>query len=236
MHSDSELRKKALVFVWIGEIWNVFEATVAIWAALLASSVALLAFGLDSIIELFAGAVMLWRFWKERQDKEATTERTALRLIGVTFFLLSAFIIFQSIATLLGYFAQPSESVVGIFITISSAVLMTVLFFYKTRIAKKIGSRALRAEAYQSLICDLQDLVVLVGLGLIGLFGWWWADPLMAQDQGFWGWLGGCFRGSNQQYYPYQQTPSTQPNTGSNLNQQPQNPGYYYTPQTPSQG
>lgn len=180
LRSDSELRKKALVFVWIGEIWNVFEATVAIWAALLASSVALLAFGLDSIIELFAGAVMLWRFWKERQDKEATTERTALRLIGVTFFLLSAFIIFQSIATLLGYFAQPSESVVGIFITISSAVLMTVLFFYKTRIAKKIGSRALRAEAYQSLICDLQDLVVLVGLGLNGLFGWWWADPLMA--------------------------------------------------------
>ena len=56
------------------------------------------------------------------------------------------------------------------------------------------------------------------------------------QDQGFWGWLGGCFRGSNQQYYPYQQTPSTQPNTDSNLNQQPQNPGYYYAPQSPSQG
>jgi len=180
LRSDSGLRKKALVFVWIGEIWNFFEATVAIWAALLAGSVALLAFGLDSIIELFAGAVMLWRFWKEREDKEAKTERTALRLIGLTFFLLSAFIIFQSIATLLGYFAQPSESLVGIFITISSAVLMTVLFFYKTRIAKEIGSRALRAEAYQSLICDLQDLVVLVGLTLNGLFGWWWADPVMA--------------------------------------------------------
>jgi divalent metal cation (Fe/Co/Zn/Cd) transporter len=178
--SDSELRKRALIFVWIGEIWNVFEATVAIWAALLAGSVALLAFGLDSIIELFAGAVMLWRFWKEREDKEAAVERTALRLIGLTFFLLSAFIIFQSTATLLGYFAQPSESLVGIFITISSAFLMTVLFFYKTRIAKQIGSRALRAEAYQSLICDLQDLVVLVGLTLNGLLGWWWADPLMA--------------------------------------------------------
>jgi divalent metal cation (Fe/Co/Zn/Cd) transporter len=180
LRSDSGLRKKALVFVWIGEIWNVFEATVAIWAALLAGSVALLAFGLDSIIELFAGAVMLWRFWKERKDKEAKTERIALRLIGLTFFLLSAFIIFQSIATLLGYFAQPSESIAGIFITISSAVLMTVLFFYKTRIAKQIGSRALRAETYQSLICDLQDLVVLVGLTLNGLFGWWWADPIMA--------------------------------------------------------
>jgi divalent metal cation (Fe/Co/Zn/Cd) transporter len=180
LRSDSDLKKKALVLVWIGEIWNVFEGTVAIWAALLAGSVALLAFGLDSIIELFAGAVMIWRFMKEKEDKEDKTERTALRLIGLTFFLLSAFIVFQSLATLFGFFAQPSESLVGIFITISSAVLMTVLFFYKTRIAKQIGSRALRAEAYQSLFCDLQDLVVLVGLGLNGVFGWWWADPLMA--------------------------------------------------------
>jgi len=81
LHSDSSLRKKALVLIWVGEIWNIFEATIAIWAALLAGSVALLAFGLDSIIELFAGAVMIWRFWKERKDKEAKTERTALRLI-----------------------------------------------------------------------------------------------------------------------------------------------------------
>jgi len=172
LHSDSSLRKKALVLIWVGEIWNIFEATIAIWAALLAGSVALLAFGLDSIIELFAGAVMIWRFWKERKDKEAKTERTALRLIGLTFFLLSAFIIFQSISILLGYFAPPRESLVGIFITISSAVLMTILFFSKTRIAKQIDSRALRAEAYQSLICDLQDLIVLVGLTLNSLFSW----------------------------------------------------------------
>jgi divalent metal cation (Fe/Co/Zn/Cd) transporter len=180
LRSDSDLKRKALILVWIGEIWNVFEATIAIWAALIAGSVALLAFGLDSIIELFAGAVMIWRFWKEKDDKEGKTEKTALRFIGVTFFFLAAFIIIQSIATLLGYFAPPRESLVGIFITIASAILMTVLFFYKNRIAKKIGSRALRAEAYQSLICDLQDLVVLVGLGLNALFSWWWADPIMA--------------------------------------------------------
>jgi divalent metal cation (Fe/Co/Zn/Cd) transporter len=178
--SNSGLKKKALILVWISEIWNVFEATIAIWAAILAGSVALLAFGLDSIIELFAGAVMIWRFWKEREDIEEKKEEIALRLVGITFFLLAAFIIFQSVATLLGYFAQPSESIAGIFITISSAVLMTILFFYKTRIAEQIGSKALRAEAYQSLICDLQDLVVLVGLALNSLFSWWWADPLMA--------------------------------------------------------
>ena len=180
MTSDSELKKKALILVWIGEIWNFFEATIAIWAAVIAGSVALLAFGLDSIIELFAGAVMIWRFWTERKDTEGKKEKTALRLIGATFFLLAAFIVFQSIATLLGYFSQPRESLVGIFITISSAVLMTFLFFSKTRIAKQIGSRALRAEAYQSLICDLQDLIILVGLALNIFFGWWWADPVMA--------------------------------------------------------
>ena len=180
LSSDSNLHKKALVLVWIGEIWNVFEATIAIWAALIAGSVALWAFGLDSLIELFAGGVMIWHFWKERENKESDTEKTALKLIGITFFLLAAFIVFQSIATLLGYFAPPKESIVGILITISSAILMTFLFFYKSRIAKQIGSRALRAEAYQSLICDLQDLVVLVGLGLNSLLGWWWADPVMA--------------------------------------------------------
>jgi len=180
LNSESDLKKKALLLVWIGEIWNILEATIAIWAALIAGSVALWAFGLDSLIELFAGAVMIWRFWKDKEDNQGDKEKTALRLIGVTFFLLSTFILFQSIATLLGYFAPPKESILGILITISSAILMTILFFYKTRIAKKIGSRALRAEAYQSLICDLQDLIVLAGLGLNLILGWWWADPVMA--------------------------------------------------------
>lgn len=114
------------------------------------------------------------------RNEETETEEKALKLIGGTFFLLAAFIVFQSVATLLGYFGQPQESPWGIFITVSSAVLMTVLFVYKTRIAKKLGSRALRAEAYESLFCDLQDLIVLVGLGLNSLVGWWWADPVMA--------------------------------------------------------
>jgi len=173
------LKKKALLLVWIGEIWNLFEATIALWLALIASSIALFAFGLDSLIELFAGAVLIWRFYKEKAD-ESSTERKALRMIGATFFLLSAIILFQSIATLFGYFSRPQESFSGILITVSSAILMTVLFVFKNNIAKKLNSRALRAEAYESLICDLQDLIVLGGLGLNILFGWWWADPVMA--------------------------------------------------------
>ncbi len=180
LSSDPDLRKKALALVWIGEVWNVFEASIALWTAALASSVALLAFGLDSLIEVFVGAVIIWRFQKGREDEEGETEKRALRLIGFTFFLLSGFIVFQSIATLLGLFKPPKESLVGILITIASAILMTLLFLYKSQIAKRMGSRALRAEAYQSLVCDMQDLLVFFGLALNSLLGWWWADPVMA--------------------------------------------------------
>jgi len=175
----NSLRKKALILVWIGELWNILEAGVALWAALLSSSVALLAFGLDSLIELFAGAVLIWRFSKEASN-ESSTERKALRLVGFTFFLLSGFILLQSSATLFGYSGEPRQSLPGVLITVSSAVLMTILFVFKKSIAQKLSSRALRAEAYESLMCDLQDLFVVAGLGLNIIFGWWWADPIMA--------------------------------------------------------
>jgi len=175
----NSLRKQALILVWIGESWNILEAGVALWAALLSSSVALLAFGLDSLIELFAGAVLIWRFSKEASD-ESSAERKALRLVGVTFFLLSSFILFQSFATLLGYSGEPQQSLPGMLIAVLSALVMTILFVFKKGIAQKLSSRALRAEAYESLMCDLQDLVVIAGLGLNILLGWWWADPVMA--------------------------------------------------------
>jgi divalent metal cation (Fe/Co/Zn/Cd) transporter len=173
------LRHRALLLIWIGEIWNVFEAIIALWYAWIANSVALFAFGLDSLIELFAGAVLIWRFNNKRKE-DSSIEKKALRLVGVTFFFLSAFILFQSTITLIGYFDRPQESFVGILITVSSAMLMTVLFVFKRRIAEKLNSRSLRAEAYESLFCDLQDLIVLAGLGLNILFGWWWADPVVA--------------------------------------------------------
>ncbi|UCH02141.1 MAG: cation transporter [Candidatus Bathyarchaeota archaeon] len=174
------LRQRALFLIGIGAVWNVFEAVVALWSALTVTSVALLAYGLDSVIEIFAGTMLLWRFWKEREDEDKVVEKKAIRVIGITFFILAAFIIFQSSATFLGWLARPQESLSGILLTISSAVIMTILFVYKSKLAVQLGSRALRAEAYESLICDLQDVVVLIGLGLNSVFGWWWADPLMA--------------------------------------------------------
>ena len=176
------LRKWALLLVWIGELWNVVEAGVAFWSGTKAGSVALVAFGLDSLIELFAGGVLIWhlsRGWQEREHEEAA-ERKAQRLVGITFFLLSAYIAVQAAGTLLGWFTEPRESVVGIILVIASALVMTAIFFPKMSLSKKLGSPALRGEAIESLVCDLQDLTVLVGLGANALWGWWWADPVAA--------------------------------------------------------
>lgn len=177
----SSLKLRALLLVSIGEAWNVLEAGVALWSAIVASSVALLAYGLDSLIEIFAGAVLIWRLggeWKGADEEAA--EKRALKLVGATFFLLAAYITIQSLATLLGLVAKPQESQIGILLVIASAIVMTALFWAKNRLAKGLGSRALRAEAIQSLMCDLQDLTVLLGLGLNAVSGWWWADPLAA--------------------------------------------------------
>ncbi|MCW4035421.1 MAG: cation transporter [Candidatus Bathyarchaeota archaeon] len=173
------LRKKALILVWVGFTWNFVEAAVALWSASVSSSVALFAFGLDSLIEIFAGAVLIWRLNLD-EEQEENAESRALKLVGVTFFVLAVFVAFQSLATLTGFLVAPQESFVGIVLVVASAVLMTVLYVGKIRLAKKLGSRALRAEAVESLMCDLQDLTVLVGLGLNVLFGWWWADPVAA--------------------------------------------------------
>lgn len=175
------LRRRALLLVWIGEAWNILEAGVALWSAVNAGSVALLAFGLDSLIEIFAGGVLIWRLSREwKQGEEEAVERRALKLVGITFFLLATYILVQSLATLVGWLPEPQESHVGIILVIASAIVMTILFWAKSRIAKRLGSRALRAEAVESLMCDLQDLTVLLGLGLNFLLGWWWADPVAA--------------------------------------------------------
>lgn len=161
--------------------WNVVEAAVALWSGAAANSVALLAFGLDSLIELFAGFVLAWRLgrqWKETEEEKA--EGRALKLVGFSFFVLAGYIASQSLATLLRWVAEPRPSPLGIALVVVSALVMTVLFWWKRGIARRLGSRSLRAEAMQSLVCDLQDLTLLVGLGANALWGWWWADPLAA--------------------------------------------------------
>ena len=178
----ARLKRKALVLVWIGEVWNVLEAAVALWSGIGAGSVALIGFGLDSILELAVGAILIWRLQTKWEDEgeESAAERKAHKLVGITFFILAGFILIQSIATLAGFFPEPKQTSVGLVLIIASTIVMTILYFRKMTIAEKIGSRALRAEAKETLVCDLQDLTVLVGLGANFLFGWWWADPVAA--------------------------------------------------------
>jgi divalent metal cation (Fe/Co/Zn/Cd) transporter len=176
------IRRRALALVWVGLIWNLGEAGVALWSGLAAGSVALLAFGFDSLIELFVGGVLIWRLGREWSGggEEAAAETRALKLAGFTFFALSAWILVQATGTLGGWFERPGESLVGIALVVASAAVMTLLYVGKIDAARKLGSKALRAEAVESLVCDLQDLTLLLGLGLNALLGWWWADPVAA--------------------------------------------------------
>ena len=175
------LRRTAFVLVSVGLAWNLLEAVVALWAGASVGSVALIAFGLDSVVELFAGGVLLWQFMRERAGVEGeAAERRARRLIAFTFFLLAAYVCLHSVASLLGWLPEPQPSLIGVAIAAASALVMSVLYVFKMRVATRMQSWSLRAEAVESLFCDLQDLAILVGLGLNALFSWWWADPVAA--------------------------------------------------------
>ena len=181
MVQADDLRRTALVLVSIGLAWNLVEAVVAFWAGARVGSVALIAFGLDSIIELFAGGVLVWRLRQEGDEHEnEDAERRAQRLIAISFFVLAAYVALHSVASLAGLLPEPEPSLAGIGIAVASAVVMSILYVAKMRIATRMQSRALRAEAVESLFCDLQDLAILVGLGLNVLLSWWWADPVAA--------------------------------------------------------
>ena len=179
---DSEsLRRTALLLVLIGLLWNIVEGGVALWAGARSGSVAILAFGLDSIIELCAGAILLWRLRGGRNEWDAeAAESKSQKLLGISFFLLAAYVVLHSGASLLGWLPEPRPSLAGAAIVVASAVVMTALYVGKMRIAERMQSRSLRAEAMESLFCDLQDLTILIGLGLNALLSWWWADPLAA--------------------------------------------------------
>ena len=178
MEQHDTLRRTALILVWIGLVWNLAEAAAGFWAGVQAGSVSLLAFALDSIVELFAGGVLVWRLRAEGDgDAAEAAEQRARRLIGLTFFLLAGYVGLHSVASLAGWLPRPEPSLAGVAIVVASALVMTALYVGKMRIAARMQSRALRAEAIESLFCDLQDVAVLLGIGLNALIGWWWADP-----------------------------------------------------------
>jgi cation diffusion facilitator family transporter len=174
--------KKALLSEYFTVGWNVIEGIIAIAAGIMAGSIALVGFGLDSYIEVASGLVLIWRLRKhgfgDKEDEEAA-EKKAILFVGVTFFLLASYVVYESGRKLL-FQEHPEESLVGIILAFVSLIVMPALAIYKKKIASEINSRALRADALETLACSYLSLTLVVGLGANSLFGWWWADPVAA--------------------------------------------------------
>ncbi len=164
--------------------WNVVEGAVAVTAALLAGSVALFAFGIDSFVEMASGLVLLWRLRAESRHMDAAAvarlDRRARRLVGASLFALSAWVAFDALQTLVLTSERPRPSTVGIVLTVVSMAVMLRLARAKRRAAEVLHSHALESDAVQTTACFWLSVIVLTGVGLNALFGWWWADPVAA--------------------------------------------------------
>ena len=161
--------------------WNVIEAVVAIAAGIAASSIALVGFGFDSTIEVMSSVVVVWQFRREiRSGYDEDRERRALRLIAVSFFVLAAYITFESIRDLFFIDAEADESTVGIVLAALSLIVMPGLAVAKRRTADRLGSPTLRADSRETMLCAWLSAALLTGLVLNAAFGWSWADPLAA--------------------------------------------------------
>ena len=152
--------------------WNSLEALVALLAGFLAASVALVGFGFDSLIEVTSGAALLWRLHRGER-----AERAALRMVGGCFVALALYIAYDSTHTL-WLREAPRGSMAGIALTAVSVVVMPLLARAKRQVAESLGSGAMRADARQTEFCMYLSAIVLGGLLLNALLGWWWADPL----------------------------------------------------------
>ncbi|NJD11167.1 MAG: hypothetical protein FIB01_12295 [Gemmatimonadetes bacterium] len=163
--------------------WNLVEAVVAIGAGVAAASIALVGFGLDSVIELAAGAMVFVRLLAQSRGRSGEalerTESRVRRFVGVTFFLLACYVLAQAGANL-WLRRIPGESMLGIALAVASALVMPAIAWAKLRAAAALGSRALRAEAKETLACAWLSVALLFGLGAHAALGWWWADPVAA--------------------------------------------------------
>lgn len=175
--------RTALVLVLLTAIYNAVEAGLALWSGFQASSVVLVGFGLDSIIECAAASVLLWRLALEAREasqaRVRSAERTVRRFIGVTFLALALYVVGQAGYSLLTAHA-PSESWLGIALALASFLIMPLMALGKLRAAARIGSAALRAEAKETLACSYLSFTLLLGLVANATLGWWWADPAAA--------------------------------------------------------
>lgn len=176
----TDLRRKALFLAWFTVGYNIIEGVLSIAVGAASESVALVGFGLDSAVETLSGAMMIWRFRNYdtiSEEEEERVERRATRLVGYTFIILAAYVVFESIRSLYGR-EVPERTLLGILIASVSLLVMPLLARVKYRTGQALGSRSLMADSRETLACSLLSAALLVGLGLNYAFGLWQADPL----------------------------------------------------------
>jgi len=158
--------------------YNSLEGLIAIGAGVVAGSIALVGFGLDSLIEVSASLAALWRLYRDRDEHHRErAERITLRVIGALFLTLAAYVTADAIRAL-HYRSAPDESIIGIVLAALSLIIMPLLARAKRRVALAMGSGALAAEAQQTVFCTYLSAILLAGLVLNAILGWWWADPV----------------------------------------------------------
>ena len=175
----TNLHRRALRLSYFSIVYNVVECFLSILAGYLAGSIALVGFGLDSLMESLSSGVMIWRFARHEElsaEEEERLERRAVKLVGYTFFVLGAYVLYESLKKLI-WQEIPTPSLLGIFIALASIIVMPGLFYLKYRTGKSLGSASLMADSKQTLVCAMLSVALLLGLGLNYRFGIWQADP-----------------------------------------------------------
>ncbi len=175
------LYRKGLFLEYLTVGYNVAEAAVSIVLGVIAGSIALVGFGLDSIVESLSGLVIIWRLrqhGKISAEAEERLEQRATRFIAITFFILGGYVLFESVQKLV-LAEVPEASLGGIVVALVSLVTMPLLGWQKYRTGKQIGSRALVADSKETLACAFLSVALLFGLGANYLFGFWQADPIV---------------------------------------------------------
>ena len=172
------LVRRARLLAWGGVAWHGLEMAIALGAGIAAGSIALIGFGADSLIEALAGGIVLWRFAATRASSEAA-ERRAQKLIGLSFYLLAAYVGVEALRSLLTH-VVPAASWVGIGLAVVTAITMPLLARAKARVGDALSSSATKGEGRQNMLCAYLSVALLLGLGANALFGLWWADPVTA--------------------------------------------------------
>lgn len=176
--AEAVRRGLRLEYLTVG--WNVLEGLIAVAAGMWAGSIALVGFGIDSAIEVISGVALLWRLHFDHDSaSRAHAERVALRIVGLCFVALAAYVSWEAVESLAAREA-PARSLPGIAVATLSLVVMPLLAAAKRRVARTIESDALHADARQTDICFFLSVILLGGLLLNQALGWWWADPVAA--------------------------------------------------------